>query len=121
MEGTTVMNHELDPMPDDAESGPLSNLTIVELRGLWRQLYGSEPQPSINRSLLIKRIACKSQEQTLFVPWLAFHALAEMRTRWGLRGGAKAIRTAAPLCKAERSDQSQVFAARSSRERHLYE
>ena len=62
MEGTTVMNDELDPMPDDAESGPLSNLTIVELRGLWRQLYGSEPQPSINRSLLIRRIACRSQE-----------------------------------------------------------
>ena len=56
------MTDELDPMLDDAESGPLSNLTIVELRGLWRQLYGSEPQPSINRSLLIGRIACRSQE-----------------------------------------------------------
>ena len=56
------MNDELDPILDDAESGPLSNLTIVELRGLWRQLYGSEPQPSINRSLLIRRIARRSLE-----------------------------------------------------------
>ena len=57
-----MMNDALDPILDDAESGPLSNLTIVELRGLWRQLYASKPQPSINRSVLIKRIACRTHE-----------------------------------------------------------
>ncbi|MDO8434686.1 MAG: hypothetical protein Q7S58_19995 [Candidatus Binatus sp.] len=57
-----MKNNERAAILPHGESGPLSNLTVVELRGLWRQLYGSEPQASINRSLLIKRIVARAQQ-----------------------------------------------------------
>jgi Protein of unknown function (DUF2924) len=55
-------NNKTTLVLDDSELGPLSNLNIVELRRLWRKLNGNEPQTSINRSLLIKRIAYRAQE-----------------------------------------------------------
>src|SRR5690349_2750949 len=43
----------------------LPSLTVKELKGRWRSVYGSEPPLRVSRELLIRAVAYRLQEQAL--------------------------------------------------------